>query len=512
MYRSFIVLVSGCLLPLLQSCLTLASVGVNALTDARNAKIKSMYELENRATVNARMANYQSAKEDFASAIEIASALNSADHIVYTSTGLARMYVAQDSINDAQFAWSRAIAVNPKNENLQSGAKFLKRLDSLSRKNTPNNASTYYQRGIAKLSLQLYSKASQDFTEAIRLDGTFDSAYYGRANSISREISEMKEPIQLISSPSFTMALDSNKRNQYITVLLNDCKYLLSKNPNDVTALQYKAIANEESGAVSEAIDELRKVTEINPEISKNFAQKGALHFRLKQFAQAEIEYSKAIQKSSPLQTEYLITRSIIREKLNKFSEAKDDASQAIKDNPSSESYTQRAYVNLKLKEFSASKEDFIACAKWQQSKGESGENSSRAADAVQTIMDMNAEIGRNPKESSNYIRRGQNYYWLNHQTAAVEDLTQAIALNPQSAEAYNLRGLVKHSQEDYRAAINDFTESLTRQEDKFVYYHRYQSRELLGGQKELGCSDLKAAVKLGYKEIGDLVKMNCGM
>lgn len=512
MNRFSFVLVCWCLLAPLQSCMTLISAGVNAVVAARNDKLQKMYDLENRATVNARLGNYESAKEDFASASAIAESFNSPDHVIFTNIGLARIYVAQDSIIDAQSVWSKAISANMKDENLQNGMQLLKRLDSLTRKNVPNNASTHYQRGLTKLNLGLYEKASQDFTEAIRQDGKFDTAYYGRTSAISREIAAMKEPIQLISSPSFAVTLDSNKRNQYIATLLSDSKYLLSKNPNDILALQYKAIANEESGSMSEAIDDLRKVTELAPEAAEYYAQKGALHFRCKQYAQSETEYSRAIQKSSPVPTGYLITRSMIREKLNRLAEAKEDANQALKQERSTETYTQRAYVNLKLKEFAASKDDFMACAEWQQSKGENAENSKSAANAVQTIVDMNAEIGRNAKESGYFIRRGQNYYWLNHPSAAVEDLTQAITLNPQSAEAYNLRGLVKHRQEEYRSAIDDFTESLNRQEDKFVYYHRYQSRQLLGGQKEAGCSDLKAAVKLGYKEIEGLFKMNCGM
>ena len=92
----------------------------------------------------------------------------------------------------------------------------------------------------------------------------------------------------------------------------------------------------------------------------------------------------------------------------------------------------------------------------------------------------------------------------------AISDYSQAIELDNQSTALYFMRGNDFFLMGNYDLAEQDYSNALNLDAtDKVIYFNRAVARIRLG-ETEKACTDLKYALRLGYKEAGKAAEKFC--
>jgi tetratricopeptide (TPR) repeat protein len=158
-----------------------------------------------------------------------------------------------------------------------------------------------------------------------------------------------------------------------------------------------RGIAKGEVGQYLEAIEDLTKAVNINPNLAMAYNYRGLARNSLKQPQEAIEDYIKAININPNLAV----------------------------------AYYNKGLANYQL--------------------GQSHE----------AIEDYTKAININPNLAMAYYYRGFAKAWLEQYQESIEDLTEAININPNLAMAYYYRGFAKTRLEQYQEAIEDYTKTL---------------------------------------------------
>ena len=200
-------------------------------------------------------------------------------------------------------------------------------------------------------------------------------------------------------------------------------------------------------GHSSEAIQDLTKAIELNPNDADAYAVRGASYISQDEHDQAIQDLTKAIELKPDYADAYDIRgHAYLRQE--EHDRVIQDLTKAIELNPK----LAGAYYFRSLAYYSKSEYD---CA----------------------IRDLTKAIELNPNDADTYYTRSRAYVVQEEHDWAIKDSTKAIELNPKLAGAYNIRGLAYYSKSEYDYAIQDLTKAIELKPDYAeAYYTRGRS------------------------------------
>ena len=200
-------------------------------------------------------------------------------------------------------------------------------------------------------------------------------------------------------------------------------------------------------GHSSEAIQDLTKAIELNPNDAEAYAVRGASYISQDKHDQAIQDLTKAIELKPDYAEAYDIRgHAYLRQE--EHDRVIQDLTKAIELKPK----LAGAYYFRSLAYYSKSEYD---CA----------------------IQDLTKAIELNPNDADTYYARSRAYVVQEEHDWAIKDSTKAIELNPKLAGAYNIRGLAYYSKSEYDYAIQDLTKAIELKPDYAeAYYTRGRS------------------------------------
>ncbi|MDR2662083.1 MAG: tetratricopeptide repeat protein [Treponema sp.] len=269
----------------------------------------------------------------------------------------------------------------------------------------PDYATAYSNRGTAYYAKGSLDLAIADWTEAIRLNPDLYQAYYNRGNayydkgSLDRAVADYTAA--LASNPEYTEAYN-NRGNAYrnkgdLDAAIANYTAALALNPEYATAYNNRGVAYKDTGNMDAAIADFTTALALNPEYAAAYNNRGNA-YRNKGDLDAAIADFTAALASNPKYAEAYNNRGIAHY-------TKDDLDAAIAD------YTAALALNSSL-----------------------------------------AEI---------YTNRGAAYKAKGDLDAAIADYTTALALNPENAESYSNRGNAYTINGNMNAAEADYHRSI---------------------------------------------------
>jgi protein O-mannosyl-transferase len=237
-------------------------------------------------------------------------------------------------------------------------------------KNSPEAVVAWNNRGSIKDKEKDHQGAIEDFTQAIIRKPDYKHAFYNRGTA-KKNLADLKKDSMLVKSAieDFNMAIKID--SVFVEAFRNRAQA-------EESLADYAKSEIQKTTLLNEALRDLDKTISINPNTESA-----------------------------------LVSRGVVKGKLNRFDQAIEDFNQAIALAPDSAS----AWSNRGLaKDF---KMDF---------KG--------------AIADYTKAIQLNPLFEKAFYNRGISYRKLNDINASIKDFTEAIRLSPNMTEAYYYRGL----------------------------------------------------------------------
>ncbi len=238
--------------------------------------------------------------------------------------------------------------------------------------------------GLAQMSKQHYKKAIRSFNEAIFLTGN-DQIYLYRGISYNRLGNSVKA--------------------------FNDLTKILDQEPNNVQALDERAIAGFQLGKNESVVNDYTQLFALAPamagESPSRLLNLGAAYMALGKSSQALEQFDKCIATFGHEGSAY-VERAICYEHLGKLEQALADYNAAIKLSPD--------YVKALVKR---------------------GRCYQLANDYVNDVVDFEHVLKIQPKNAAAYKYMGMHYAHFKQNDKALSALDTAIALNPADTEAY---------------------------------------------------------------------------
>ncbi|VAW81292.1 hypothetical protein MNBD_GAMMA12-1500 [hydrothermal vent metagenome] len=114
-------------------------------------------------------------------------------------------------------------------------------------------------------------------------------------------------------------------------------------------------------------------------------------------------------------------------------------------------------------------------------------------------IKDLSVYIQRNGKSSLAYTKRGVRYIWIREFKKAESDLRTAIKLNPNNAEAYDDLGVVVASKKQYQLAINYFKQSIRIDSSYLKAHHNIALVYHVTGQLQKALLAADSALRINH-------------
>lgn len=169
-----------------------------------------------------------------------------------------------------------------------------------------------------------------------------------------------------------------------------------------------RGIAYHKKGVFEEAIADLTKAIQINPDLYLAYMARGDVFYSDRRFRVALSDYNEAI-RLNPKKSVMYLNRGLIRYELKQYDCAIEDYSKAIRLQPQ--------YVDA-------------------------------------------------------YIARGNTFHALRSNQKAIADYSKALEYAPRNYRALHNRGIVYHDSQSYKLAIRDFSQAIKNQPDNPLGYY----------------------------------------
>jgi len=269
----------------------------------------------------------------------------------------------------------------------------------------PNDASAYYNRGLARYKLEDYQGAIADYNQAISLNPNDASAYYNRGKA-KYELKDYQGAIA-----DYTQAIKIN--------------------PNDADAYINRGKAKRNLDDLQGAIADYNQAIRINPNYAYAYYNRGIAKYEIKDYQGAIADYTQAIEINPNYADAYII-RGNTKYDLNDLQGAIADYTQVIRIDPNDASaYSSRGIFKHELRDYQGA------------------------------IADYNQAIKIDPNDDYAYTKRGNAKHELRDYQGAIADYTQAIRINPIGASAYDGRGLAKINSNDRSGGCVDLSRAI---------------------------------------------------
>lgn len=309
----------------------------------------------------------------------------------------------------------------------------------------PTDCETYFYRAICKYSLLDYYGAEKDFTMALsNVSYLHYDAFHYRALSRYR-LGRYQEAID-----------DMNK--------------VIDKQPNTPSLYVERAYIYLSNNNFTEAIADCQKAYNLKSLGEEGFLCKAQSENSINDYQDALNDYNEVI-KLNPKNVDAYSLRGLTKDKMNNTHEAIDDYNLALKiDSLSSLAYYSRAEAEIKLDE------------------------------GKQAMADYNKVLQLEPRNSYAYFGRAVLFANMKQYASAISDFNKVILLNPNNIEALFNRAKLKQVVDDLKGAIKDYDKIISLYPYYMeAYYNRaqlkYALKDYAGAQQDMAAGKVMSDI-----------------
>ena len=302
-----------------------------------------------------------------------------------------------------------------------------------------------------------YTKAIEDYTQALNLKSDLPEAYNNRAGTY-------------IAQGNYIKAIE-------------DCNQALKLNSNNADAYNNRGIAYSRQGNYIESIEDYDRAIELKA-TANTYLVRGIAHAREGNYTKAIEDYSQAIELKKDYADAYG-NRGIAYDDQSNYSKAIEDYSQVLHlkqdDDRLYRFHRFRGFAYNEQGNYPKAIEDYSQALNLKSSAeiyNSRGTVHAAQGNYLEAIKDYNQAIELKKDYAVAYYNRGNAYGDQGNYLEAIEDYNQAIELKP-DAEAYNNRGSAHAYQHSYTQAIEDYSQAITLKPDcanaylgKGIAYH----------------------------------------
>jgi tetratricopeptide (TPR) repeat protein len=298
---------------------------------------------------------------------------------------------------------------------------------------TSHDAIVLYDRGVEELGDSRWKDALADFTGALALDGSFESAFTGRGEARSRThdnagaIADFTAAIALDSKDEAVYVLRSNEYLGFerYQEALADADTAISLDGSDTGALEDRGRALYGLGRLSEARAAQRSVTALDPKGFRGFFYLGVTDLALCENTAAIADFGDAITIRDDSDSRN--DRAIAYQRTHAWDSATADLDQAMQLDPASDApYVNRAAGEIHAKQFNEAKVDLDIAIHLHPNAPEAYRNRAllrlRQKNYVLALGDINYSLQYAPDDPESYRVRAWVYDGLGRADLAALD------------------------------------------------------------------------------------------
>jgi|WetSurSiteA1Bulk_404760.scaffolds.fasta_scaffold02112_3 tetratricopeptide (TPR) repeat protein len=320
------------------------------------------------------------------------------------------------------------------------------------------NAKQFYKTGLTFVKAGNHQDAIDQFTKALDLDPEYVDAYIERARSyeangdIEKAAADMKRTLAF-DQKNPELFYDAARLNyslghyQSALDLVTHCTLLDKKSDAAFRLLAQILIALEDYSNALVAVDKALGIKD-NPE--NNFCR-GQVYEKMKNYNQAEADYSKALVKNDMF-TEAYLALAALRLQLNKTAEAMDCCNALLAKEPGNKDallIRSRIYA--------------------------------RQTEYTKAIDDISRILSSDPDNKEMYLIRGNYYQEFTQNQNAINDYSKALLIDPKYPEPIYKRAYSYEQVGDFKSAIKDYeTLTLLSSADVVAQQHLNEAKKRL--------------------------------
>lgn len=273
-----------------------------------------------------------------------------------------------------------------------------------------------------------------------------------------------------------------------IILILLIVNIIFNSFPQGQIATQYKEKGTKfaKEGNYTEAIENLNKAIQIEPNYAAAYNNRGIVRMELKEYEEAISDFTQAI-KINNQDPAYYINRAITWEKIDEIHDAIDDYGSAIDLEPyNPEYYVKRGVLYDKLKEYKNAVEDFNMAIKFDEDNADyyyfrglsklcseeyfDGHKDLFKAAQMGSFKSKNMIIDvffnniSDDEEFALNVRSSMKLYTKDYQ-GAIEDLDKLIKISPKNGKYYLTRGVAEIRSENRVDGCRDLKKALNLRE-----------------------------------------------
>jgi serine/threonine-protein kinase len=278
------------------------------------------------------------------------------------------------------------------NKNQQLYTDEIKKYDEAIQLN-PQDASAYYNRGLAKYNLGNNEEAIQDYDEAIRLNPEFTNAYFNRGlayytlENYQEAIPNYDQAIQLNpqdASAYYNRGLAQYKMGEYQEAI-NNYDEAIKLKPKYTNAYYNRGLAKYDLDNNEGAIKDFDEAILLDPKDANAYYSRGNARYNLKDNQGALKDYDEAI-RLSPENTDMYVGRGNARDASGDRQGALKDYDEAIRLSPeNADAYQNRGITRAALDDKEGALQDYRQSADLYQSQGQT-ENHQKMMEKIQKL------------------------------------------------------------------------------------------------------------------------------
>ena len=374
-----------------------------------------------------------------------------------------------------------------------------------------NTYQAYYDRGEAKVKLDLFEEALSDYNEAIRLKPDFTEAYYYRGvvkftlGQHKKAISDFDEVIRLNPDDANAYHIRRAIKNNLglHKEVVSDFDEFIRLNPDDAEAYNNRGEAKEKLGQYKEAINDYGEAIRLKPDYVDAYNNRGNAKYELEQYEEAISDYDKSIHLDPDYAVAYY-NLGLVKRDLGRHEEAISDFNEAARLDPNDpETYYNRGLAKGRLGQHEEEISDYDEVIRLNSDHAEAyyyrGITKAQLGRYEEAINDFNEFIRLNPDYAEAYYTRGlaKGELGLGQHEEAIKDYDEALSLKPDHVKVYMSRAFSRSKLKRHEEAISDYNEAIRlKPDDAVIYFNRGVMKDELGQYKE-AISDYDESIRL---------------
>ena len=456
-----------------------------------------------RGHAKMELGQYQAAIKDYN---KVTDELNLDFADAYDARGAAKLELARSKSDSKNLEEARILY----QETIADYTKVIKYINRVP-KNAKVNAMVYVNRGYAKLNIDDYVGAIQDYTEATELNPKYAVAY------LYRGLAKAKGPVPDYAAAieDYTYAINLNPGNAMLGrayLWLGNAKEALGKGESakldHAKAYYYVGKANSNSGHYKEAIKDFNKSIDLNPDDAKAYYELGNTKQKRGDYEEAKQHYQEVTNRK-PDYAEAYYSLGVVYSHLNNYKVALEHFNKAIRKKPkfaeAAEAHYNLGVMAYRLGNYEIARDHFHEAIDLNESYAKAWKGSAEVNDKLgkDNAAKINSAVAHWNMGAESYERAEYQEAVKNFKTAALE----LEAVNPDEIDPDEI-GLI-FPQDRTEGNLNKSKldlENLAENLKRFIGYllaktYNYQARAKgkLGKSKaDLG--DLEGAQNL-YQE-----------